>query len=70
MPQKYAFFLRETKIGSVEALLAKAEQVLEFQTILTRQIEEQLQDYANAFPTQFEEVDIRDDQAASEAAMQ
>lgn len=69
-PQKYAFFLRETKIGSVEALIAKAEQVLEFQTILTRQIEEQLQDYANAFPTQFEEVDIRDDQAASEAAMQ
>ena len=67
-PQKYAFFLRETKIGTVEALLVKAEQALEFQTTLTRLIEEQLQNYANAFRAQFDEVDIRDDQAASEAA--
>ncbi len=67
-PQKYAFFLKQTNIESVEALLNKAEQVMEFQTTLTRQIEQQLHNYAKAYPVQFEAVDISDDQAASEAA--
>ncbi len=66
--RKYAFFLRETKIGSVEQMVTAAEQVLDFQQQLTQQIDAQLQAYAQAYPKQFEKVDISDDQAASEAA--
>lgn len=65
--QKYAFFLRETKMATVERLVETAEQTLAFQQMLTQQIDEQLHAYANAYPKQFEAVDISDDQAASEA---
>ena len=66
--RKYAFFLRTTKIETVDRLLATAEQAVAFQESLTRHIDEQLKAYANAFPKQFEAVDISDDRAASEAA--
>ena len=68
--KKYAFFLRESQIGSVEQLLTKAEQAVEFQNTLIALIDRQLKNYANAYPEQFGEVDISDDLAASEAAMQ
>ena len=60
--KKYAFFLNATKLVTIERLLQTAEQTVAFQEILTRQIDEQLQDYANAYPQQFEDVDISDDQ--------
>ena len=66
--KKYAYFLRETKIATVERLVEIAEQADAFQQFLTLQINVQLHNYAKAFPQQFEEVDISDDQAASEAA--
>jgi len=66
--RKYAFFLKQTGIPSVEDLVSKAEQAYSFQTELTRQIEQQLSNYANAYPKQYEKVDISDDRAASEAA--
>lgn len=66
--QKYVYFLNATKIVTVERLVETAEQAFAFQQLLTRQIDEQLQNYANAYPKQFEDVDISDDQAASEAA--
>ena len=69
-PRKYAFFLAVTKIETVERLLETAEQAVAFQETLTRQIDEQLKAYANAYPKQFEQVDISDDKAASDAATQ
>ena len=66
--KKYAFFLRESQIGSVEQLLTKAEQAVEFQNTLIALIDRQLKNYANAYPEQFGEVDISDDLAASQAA--
>lgn len=65
---KYAYFLRKTKVLTVDRLLSKATQMVELQQNLTRQIDEQLQNYANAYPKQFEDVDISDDKAASDAA--
>ena len=66
--QKYSFFLRETKMDSVEGMISSAEQLLAFQEELTRLIDRQLQNYAEAFPKQFKDVDISDDFAASQAA--
>ena len=66
--QKYSFFLRETKMDSVEGMISSAEQLLAFQEELTRLIDRQLQNYAEAFPKQFKAVDISDDFAASQAA--
>ena len=45
-------------------MLTYAEQAVNFQLELTHQIDEQLQDYANLYPKQFEDVDISDDQPA------
>jgi len=66
--RKYAFFLHETKIGTTRQLVETAEQAVAFQEALTLQIDGQLQNYANAYPKQFEAVDISDDKAASDAA--
>lgn len=66
--KKYAFFLHETKMLSVDQMIQTAEQAFAFQEQLTQKIDEQLQSYAVAFPKQFEKVDISDDRAASEAA--
>lgn len=66
--RKYAFFLNVTKIGTVDGLLKIAEQAVTFQESLTRRIDEQLKAYANAYPQQFEQVDISDDKEASDAA--
>ena len=60
-PKKYAFFLRETQIESVERLLAKAEEQVAFQQSLTTLIEQQLRNYAKAYPNQFGEVNLGDD---------
>ena len=65
--KKYAFFLREAKLTSVEQMIETAEQAVAFEQQLTIRIGEQLRKYAEAFPRQFEAVDISDDQAASEA---
>jgi len=65
---KYAYFLRETKLMTVEQLIHAAEQADAFQQFLTLQINAQLHNYAAAYPQQFEEVDISDDKAASDAA--
>lgn len=67
-PRKYAFFLKQTEIGTVEQLLSQAEQTIAFQTHLTDLISTQLQQYAQAYPAQFEKVDISDERAASENA--
>ena len=45
-----------------------AEQTVAFGETLTRQIEQQLLRYAEAYPEQYKLVDISDDRAASEAA--
>ena len=66
--QKYVYFFNATKMVTVERLVETAEQALAFQQLIARQIDEQLQNYANAYPKQFEDVDISDDRAASEAA--
>ena len=66
--KKYAYFLREAKIGTVEQLIRTAEQADAFQQYLTLLINAQLQNYADAYPKQFKEVDISDDKAASDAA--
>lgn len=60
--RKFAFFLRESGLHTVDQLITNAEQAYDFQQVLTRQIDEQLQNYANAYPKQFEDVDISDDQ--------
>jgi hypothetical protein len=62
--RKFAFFLRETGLYTVEQMLTYAEQAVNFQLELTHRIDEQLQDYANLYPKQFEDVDISDDQPA------
>lgn len=62
--RKFAFFLRETGLFTVRQMLTYAEQAVNFQLELTHQIDEQLQDYANLYPKQFEDVDISDDQPA------
>lgn len=62
--RKFAFFLRETGLYTVQQMLTYAEQAVNFQLELTHQIDEQLQDYANLYPKQFEDVDISDDQPA------
>lgn len=66
--RKYAYFLHETKIETVEQLVRIAEQTDAFQQYLTLQINAQLQNYANAYPKQFADVDIADDKAESDAA--
>lgn len=66
--QKYAFFLSETKMDSVQGLIRSAEQLIAFQAELTQLIDRQLHNYADAYPKQFEAVDISDDFAASQAA--
>lgn len=65
---KYAFFLRRTKLLTIDRLNDKAKEITAFQTYLTDMIDRQLHAYAEAYPQQFEEVDISDDRAASEAA--
>ena len=62
--RKFAFFLRETGLFTVRQMLTYAEQAVNFQLELTHRIDEQLQDYANRYPKQFEDVDISDDQPA------
>lgn len=66
--KKYAFFLNATSMQSVEQLQQTAEQTVAFGETLTRQIEQQLRRYAEAYPEQYKLVDISDDRAASEAA--
>ena len=66
--RKYANFLSTTKLQTVEGLIAKAEQAVAFHELLTQQISAQLKNYAAAYPKQYEQVDISDDRAASEAA--
>ena len=56
--KKYAFFLKEAKFRNFEQVLASAVSMLDFQRVLTQQIGEQLEDYANAYPHQFEDVDL------------
>ena len=56
--KKYAFFLKEAKFHDFQQVLAQAVKALDFQRVLTQQIEEQLQDYANAYPHQFEDVEL------------
>ena len=65
---KYGFFLHETKMVTVERMVQTAEQAYAFQQELTQLIEQQLHNYAEAYPKQFAEVDISDDKAASDAA--
>lgn len=65
---KYAYFLRRTRLLTVDRLVDKATQMVALQQSLTAQIDEQLHNYAGAYPEQFEKVDISDDRAASEAA--
>ena len=56
--KKYAFFLKEAKFANFAQVLAYAVKVLDFQRVLTQQIEEQLQEYANAYPHQFEDMEL------------
>lgn len=56
--KKYAFFLKEAKFPNFEQVLAYAVKVLDFQRVVTQQIEEQLQEYANAYPHQFEDMEL------------
>ena len=56
--KKYAFFLKEAKFANFEQVLAYAVKVLDFQRVLTQQIEEQLQEYANTYPHQFEDMEL------------
>ena len=65
---KYAFFLRRTQLLTLDRLTDKAKQMVDFHLQLTQLIDQQLRNYADAYPKQYEEVDISDDQAASEAA--
>lgn len=65
---KYAFFLRRTQLLTMDRLTDKAKQMINFHQQLTQLIDQQLRNYADAYPKQFEDVDISDDQAASEAA--
>ena len=65
---KYAFFLRRTQLLTMDRLTDKAKQMIDFHQQLTQLIDQQLRNYADAYPKQFEDVDISDDQAASEAA--
>lgn len=66
--RKFDYFLRETKMLTIEQLVQTAEQAFAFQQQLTQQINQQLQNYAAAYPKQFKDVDISDDFAASQAA--
>ena len=63
--KKYAFFLKEAKFRTFEQVLAHAVKALDLQRILTQQIEEQLQDYANAYPHQFEDVELPKEEIVS-----
>ena len=65
---KYAYVLKRTELLTVEGLTKRADELLALQQELTDRIDRQLHNYAAAFPKQFEDVDISDDRAASEAA--
>ena len=65
---KYAYVLKRTELASVDGLTRRADELLALQQQLTELIDRQLHNYAAAFPKQFEDVDISDDRAASEAA--
>lgn len=65
--KKYVYFMNETKIADVNQLVSIAEQATAFEEALCRQIDEQLQRYAEAYPKQYKKVDISDAKAASDA---
>lgn len=56
--KKYAFFLKEAKFANFEQVISYADGVVDFQRVLTHQIEEQLQEYANTHPQQFEDIEL------------